>query len=306
MNNVSLQIPASLSEFSAAQDGRTIAKLKMFYVGETADGRVFDKEFAEKLVETLPYCPVVGFFSDITDDFVGHNSKQYIYGLVRPDAEYGFETIDGQEWLVTEVMLYTDRPDNIGEIANKIVGHPQSLEMSPDTVKYEVFKDGGKRKIRFTEGSLIGLSVLGTSHKPAFTGSEFFMATDFSDMRERFDNFFSFLENNSRGEQEPMNKTHFQSYVEFVKLSYNDKMNMAQKFLDEQLGSNYFSCVLDMDDTSFIAVQYNFETAKEEYLKIDPLLRGHFTLNENGDFVEILSSIEIHERYESWLKKKGL
>ena len=69
MDKVSLQVPASLSEFSASSDGRTIAKLKMFYVGETADGRVFDKQFADKLVESLPYCPIVGFFSDIQDDF---------------------------------------------------------------------------------------------------------------------------------------------------------------------------------------------------------------------------------------------
>mgnify|MGYP007010846777 CR=1 FL=1 len=43
-------IPAYLSDFSTQDDQRTIAKLKMFYVGETGDGRVFDKEFSDKLV----------------------------------------------------------------------------------------------------------------------------------------------------------------------------------------------------------------------------------------------------------------
>lgn len=272
MDNVSLQVPASLSDFSStASDGRTLGKLKMFYVGETADGRVFTKEFSDKLVASLPYCPIVGFFSDIQDDFIGHNSDQYIYGIVRPDAEYSFETDkDGKEWLITDVMLYTDRPDKTGEVAKKILGKPQSLELNRKNVKYEVFNEGGKRKIKFLEGSLIGLSVLGSKQKPAFAGSEFFMAGDFSEMRERFDNFFSFLENNdSRGEQEMNNKTDFESYVEFVKLSYTDKMRLAASALQAQLGDNYCFYLEDMDDFSLIACKYSRENGETSYAKYD-------------------------------------
>ena len=297
MDKVSLQIPASLSEFSAANDGRTIAKLKMFYIGETADGRVFDKQFADKLIESLPYCPVVGFFSDITDDFLGHNSKQFIYGFVKPDAEYGFEKDDeGKEWLVTEVMLYTDRPDNTGEVAKKIVGKPHSLELNPNNVKYEVFNEGGKRKIRFTEGTLIGLSVLGTNQKPAFTGSEFFMAVDFSDMRERFDNFFSFLENNGRGEQTMDNKTEFESYVNFVKLSYTDKMRKAESTLQEQVGDEYSVYIEDMDDTSFVAGKFSWMDCTIKHFKYDyEVTEAEFNIsNERAAFRKFLTIEELN------------
>ena len=297
MDKVSLQVPASLSEFSASSDGRTIAKLKMFYVGETADGRVFDKQFADKLVESLPYCPIVGFFSDIQDDFLGHNSKQYIYGIVKPDAEYGYEKDnEGKDWLVTEVMLYTDRPDNTGDIAKKIVGKPHSLELNPNNVKYEVFSENGKRKIRFTEGSLIGLSVLGTNQKPAFTGSEFFMASDFSDMRERFDNFFSFLENNGRGEQTMDNKTQFESYVNFVKLSYTEKMRKAESTLQEQLGDRFSVVIEDMDDNSFVAGKLDFESWNISHSKYDyQLTDAEFTIsNERAAFRKYLTVEELN------------
>lgn len=297
MNKVSLQVPASLSEFSTANDGRTIAKLKMFYVGETADGRVFDKEFADKLVASLPYCPIVGFFSDIQDDFLGHNSKQFIYGIVKPDAQYGYEKDnEGKEWLVTEVMLYTDRPDNTGEVAKKIVGKPHSLELNPSNVKYEVFNEGGRRKIRFTEGSLIGLSVLGTNQKPAFTGSEFFMASDFSDMRERFDSFFSFLENNGRGEQIMDNKTEFESYVNFVKLSYTDKMRKAESTLQEQVGDQFGVFIEDMDDTSFVAGKFDYSDCTIRHFKYDyELTDAEFNIsNERAAFRKFLTLEELN------------
>lgn len=295
MSKVSLKIPAYLSNFSSLDNGRTIAKLKMFYIGETADGRVFDADFAEKLTQSLPYCPVVAYYSDITKDFVGHNSKQFIYGLVQPTAEPTFEKDeDGKEWFVTDVMLYTDRPDETGEIANKIVGKAQSLEMDPKTTKYSVFEESGKTKIRFTDGSLIGLSVLGSSQEPAFTGSEFFASTDFSNSRERFENFISYLEENSRGEQ--MEKQQFEAYINFAKHSYTEKMQMADDKLREGLDDNHFGYVIDMDDTSFTACILSFEDYKESFKRFNYALNDvEFSIVGEGVDVykKLLTSEEI-------------
>ena len=193
-------------------------------------------------------------------------------------------------------MLYTDRPDNTGDIAKKIVGKPHSLELNPNNVKYEVFSENGKRKIRFTEGSLIGLSVLGTNQKPAFTGSEFFMASDFSDMRERFDNFFSFLENNGRGEQTMDNKTQFESYVNFVKLSYTEKMRKAESTLQEQLGDRFSVVIEDMDDNSFVAGKLDFESWTISHSKYDyQLTDAEFTIsNERAAFRKYLTVEELN------------
>lgn len=277
MEKINYSIPAYLSDFSSSEDGRTTAKLKVFYIGETADGRVFDEDMANKLASTLPYCPVVAFYSDVKKDFLGHNGTQYIYGLVRPDAKHKFEKDkEGNNWLMTEVMLYTDRIDNIGAVAKKIVGQPQSMELDPKTAKYEFFKDEstGKTKIKFTDGSLIGLSVLGTDQKPAFTGSEFFMVTEFSEMRERFENFFSCLEEQSRGVK--MDKTVFESYANFVKLSYNEQMNMAQKAMETQLGETALCCVSEMTDAKVTFAILDLSTFQEDYK------RYSYNISEQG------------------------
>lgn len=76
--------------------------------------------------------------------------------------------------------------------------------------------------------------------------------------------------------------------------------------------SEDYEQILSSGGLPFLCNKYGYEcfyqaleTAKKEYLQIDPLLRGHFTLDENGDFVEVLSNKEVHERYDTWLRKKG-
>ena len=81
-----------------------------------------------------------------------------------------------KEYAVCDIILYTGRKDETGEIAQQIVGKSHSLELNPDDTTYTINKDanGKVQNIEFTAGSLLGLSVLGDDEKPAFTGSEFF------------------------------------------------------------------------------------------------------------------------------------
>ena len=44
------------------------------------------------------------------------------------------------------------------------------------------------------------------------------------------------------------------------------------------------------------------ETAKIEYEKINPLLRGYFTFDENMNHIKLLSHEEVHRRSEEYLK----
>lgn len=158
------------------------AKLKMYYVGETGDKRLFTKEFSDKLISKIAYTPVVGFFSVADDDFVGHNNVQHIYGIVPADAtvEYVLDESTNTTFAVTDIILYTGRPDEIGAVASKIVGKQHSLELDPNTVKYKINRDsaGNFKNLEYTEGELIGLSVLGDNETPAFAGSEFFSAAE--------------------------------------------------------------------------------------------------------------------------------
>ena len=161
------------------------AKLKIYYVGQTVDKRLFTKEFSDKLLSTIAYTPVVGYYSVADEDFIGHNNVQHIYGIVPESAsvEYQEDAEQGVTFAVTDVILYTGREDNIGAVASKIVGKQHSLELDPKTVAYKINYDdaGNFKNIEFTAGELVGLSVLGDNEKPAFSGSEFFSAEQLPD-----------------------------------------------------------------------------------------------------------------------------
>ena len=250
-------VPAYLSDFKEIDSKRTVAKLKVFYKGETSDGRIFTDEFAESLATTIPYTPVVAFYDEEEKDFVGHNHTQYIYGVVRGDAEVGFEEEKGVSWLISEVMLYTDRIDNIGEVAKKIVGQPQSLEIDPDTLTYELIKVNGRRKMKFTGGSLVGLSVLGTSEQPAFTGSAFFKEGEDA-LKERFDKFLAHL-NKERGTTMNPNLEAVQKYAEFLSLSYNQQMQLAYKALtDRYKDEAVYLYILEMAEDRVVYETYDW------------------------------------------------
>ena len=162
---IQTSVPAFIQKFEGNEEENkrfSKAKLKIFYIGETADHRLFTKEFSDKLIKSLPLTPVVGFYSDDDDDFRGHNAVQYVYGVVPETAAVEYVKDENDiTWAVTDVILYTERQDNIGRVASKIVGKQHSLEIDPRTLKYKINHNelGGLKNIEFTEGSFIGLSV---------------------------------------------------------------------------------------------------------------------------------------------------
>ena len=178
-------LPAKFISVSPNSDGNplyTRAKLKVFYVGETCDHRLFTDNFSKLLMGSLPYAPVVSYYNTDKDDFEGHAEQQCIYGIVDPMTQPEFVVEeDGTKWAICDVILYTERPDKTGEIAQKIIGHPESLELDPRTVQYKINRDrtGKFMNLEFTYGKFIGVSVLGKDEKPAFAGAQFFDSQNF-------------------------------------------------------------------------------------------------------------------------------
>ena len=88
----STSIPASLFDFSSEPNEKfSRAKLKMFYVGETPDHRLFTENFSKDLIKTLPYTPIVSQYDEEQKDFKGHATEQNIYGIVDPLGSVSFE-----------------------------------------------------------------------------------------------------------------------------------------------------------------------------------------------------------------------
>lgn len=89
-----IELPDSKFNLNEQNPFITHARLKIFYVGMTDDGRLFTEDFSNKLIKTLPQSPVVAYFDEDSDDFKAHNYKQYVYGYVPENATVYFEEED--------------------------------------------------------------------------------------------------------------------------------------------------------------------------------------------------------------------
>jgi len=282
--------PATLSDFSQdnSNENFTRGKLKVFYKGETADHRYFSEKFSDELVKSLPYTPVVGHYDEESEDFVGHATQQDIFGIVDPCTPSTFEKDDeGTEWCVCDVVLYTERPDQVGKIAKKILGHKQSLELDPRTVKYTINYDSRKhfKNIEFTAGTFVGVSVLGDSETPAFTGSEFFTVND-----AQFKQKMEILKNYCEGKTDQHGETEM-NLTEFMKLSWGDISLKVQEAIDAEYQNEYYTCCVDFFDDSAIVRFYSYFDGTVK------LNRVRYTIDDNG--VVTLGDVnEVHIVYE--------
>lgn len=268
--------PAKLMDFSqdSKQENFSRGKLKVFFKGETEDKRFFSDAFAKTLIETLPYTPVVSYYDEEEQDFVGHASEQNIYGIVDPCTEITFETEDdGKEWCICEVVLYTERPDRVGDIAKKIVGHKHSLELDPRSVEYVINYDERKhlKNIEFTAGKFVGVSVLGENQKPAFTGSEFFAKN------EQFESKIRILREYCEHSKEQDQGGATMNLSEFMKLTWGDKCEAVAGAIESEYGNEYYNYIVDMYDDSAIVRLYSYIDGSKS------LVRIKYSMTDNGE-----------------------
>ena len=285
--------PVVLSDFSNNEDKNyeifSRCKLKVFYKGETADHRYFSDEFADQLIRSLPYTPVVSRYDDESEDFEGHASRQEIFGIVDPCGEITFEDDeeDGKTWCVTDVILYTERPDQLGELAKKIPGHPHSLELDPKSTKYKINYDDKKhfKNIEFTAGDFVGVSVLGMNQKPAFTGSSFFNEnSEFAKKMQLLKDYCERrLEENQHG-GEKMNLS------EFIKLTWGDISAKVVNAIEKEYQEEFYICPVDFYDDSVVCHVYSFIDGSTTYLKF------YYTIDENA----VVTLGEVKEVHVVW------
>lgn len=229
---ISLSVPATIYSFGETEKPQTLnqyvthAKLKLFYVGKTPDNRVFTRQFSDQLLTTLPGTPVVAYYNEAKKDFEGHAPVQYVFGYVPETARIDYMEDGGKTYALTDVLLFTGRPDMIGDIASKIIGKPHSLELDPASIEYEIVRSSGKiESITFKKGAFIGLSVLGTNEKPAFTGSTFFIEnSELDTFISSFKEFKHEVESyKSSGGQEMDEKTSIATPEEFQEIEIEIK-----------------------------------------------------------------------------------
>lgn len=182
----------------------TKARLRIFYKGLNRNGGFITDEFAEKLLTSLPYAPVVGIYNDLTKEFSGHDPNRNtakIYGVVPQDPNMSWEDHldkDGimRTYACCDVYLYTGRYD----AARQIVGKQHSMELNEKTIRgdWRAIDEYGTEAYVYTDARFIGLSVLGDNKEPCFEGSAFF------ELVTKFSNFM--MDNTSNGGTEMTTK----------------------------------------------------------------------------------------------------
>ena len=283
---LNFSLPATMSDFVTDENDTRYSrgKLNIFYKGETPDHRLFNDEFSEALLPTAAYAPVVGYYDREKGDFVGHATEQAIYGIVDPVSEPEFKTMDdGNVWATCDVVLYTERPGEVGEIAKKIVGHSQSLELNPSTVEYKINYDEKKhfKNLEFTKGEIIGVSVLGNDQKPAFTGSGFFSTSDFEEKMKLLREYCEKPLDNENNEE----KDGGQMISDFMELSWRDISEKVASAIEQAYGEDGYPMLMDAFNDHVVFVIYYYMGGKK-YLDIQYSCTedGEVTL---GDVVEV-------------------
>lgn len=234
-------------------------RVSIFYKYKNRNRAYITDEFAEKLISSLPYVPVVGIYDDGKEDFTSHDRNRNtarIYGLVpeNPNGEW-MERLDEdgvqRSYYVVDVYLYTGRLEN----ANKIIGNPQSLELDVDSIKGSWIPMDGKDYFVYTDGYFIGLSALGKDIEPCFEGAAFFdLLTQFGEfcLQTREKQIDNINKNIDAGGIEQMNLANF-------KFSPNEKTDSIWKSInpnyskDNELTIDKVVCAISED----YAIAYN-------------------------------------------------
>jgi len=294
------------SQFNLSNGGNafvTHARLKVFYMGETGDKRLFTDTFSKQIMDTLPQTPVVGYYDEESEDFKAHNTKQYVYGYVPKHAKINFEEVDGKTWAFTDVVLFTGRKDNIGDVATKIIGMQHSLELDPDTVEYVINRDaeGNFKNIEFKYAQFVGLSVVGDAEQPAFTGSHFFTVDNEQQLVEAYETFTSHID-----EYFKENSDDYQGGVEmnrFLELFGEDFLPKLHEYMketyEERMQEVYTALTAEYPDDYIIPMQFNDETVVYYSYFESKHFRINYTVedSEEGKTYSFSETSEVKARY---------
>ena len=166
-------------------------QIKVCYVGDEPNRNrsVITKEVAKQMANSLPGCPIVGFYNEEKGDFEEHNriidisnGKFEIKDTTRP---YGFVDLNAKVWfqkylddgmkeheyMMTEGWLWTGQYPECQRILTR--GNNQSMELDEETIDAHWSKDdnGDPKFFIINEAIISKLCTLGEANEPCFEGA---------------------------------------------------------------------------------------------------------------------------------------
>ena len=275
----------------------TISKgrCRIFYKYANRNGTYITDEFAEKLLSTIPYTPVKGIYDNFDEDYTDHGNKRSlgrIYGIVPENPNLQWEKHldeDGieREYACVDVLIFTALYEEAGEI----IGKAQSMEIYEPSIKGSWKIINGRRMFEYTEGSFLGLQVLGEDVEPCFEGAAFFSL--YSSLKQLVDEIKEYTlklpEINTGGQSQMFEKLNF-------KLSDSEKHNAIWNLINpnynEEGGWTIEYAICDIYD-DYAALQKEPPALKEimergvnatlaePYMKLMEMKEGIITSGDN-------------------------
>lgn len=166
-------------------------EIKVCYVSDEPNRNhtVITKETAKQMANTLPGCPIVGFYNENNADYEEHNKIIEIsngtlnlkettkpIGFVDLNAKVWFQKfLDDEtterEYLMTEGWLWTGQYPEAQRIIDK--GNNQSMELDSDSVKgdWANSENDNFSFLIINEAIISKLCVLGQDFEPCFEGA---------------------------------------------------------------------------------------------------------------------------------------
>ena len=166
-------------------------QIKVCYVGDDPNRNksIITKETARQMANSLPGCPIVGFYNEEKGDFEEHNRIIDIsngkfeikdttrpYGFVDLSAKVWFQKFldDGMnehEYMMTEGWLWTGQYPECKRILSH--GNNQSMELDENTINAHWSKDGNGEPQFFiiNEAIISKLCTLGENNEPCVEGA---------------------------------------------------------------------------------------------------------------------------------------
>ena len=168
-------------------------EITVLYVGQNRNRSFISKEVATEMAQTLPGCPIVGYYIENKEDFGDHGEQIIIdgegvkfkkltkpYGFIAPDSkiwfqefqdtdEFGNTTI--REYLMTEGYLWTGQYEECKRVIDN--GNPQSMELDEKTLKghWSTNTNKGVEFFIINDAIFSKLCILGEDVEPCFEGA---------------------------------------------------------------------------------------------------------------------------------------
>lgn len=190
----SINLPVTYEISDYVDDRFKKVKIWIAHTGENLNYSIFTKDSLEKMSETLPYVPIVGYIEkneEDEDDFSDHRNSitikdgdvniEYMchaYGFIPEGAKSSFEIRDGKEWLVGEGYLWTKFEKSVDIFSNSNNSKSQSMEI--DNIDGFIDNEG---RVNVDNARFSALCILGDNVAPGMQGStiEMFNANSVKD-----------------------------------------------------------------------------------------------------------------------------